>query len=104
MRLWYLSRRRPAKAQASLRMRAVTQEPSLFAHMKYGSGQMVRPKSRHLAPENNNGNLSFLRERCSLKCKIFFHYRVIINRIFSMPQCHKRIYSCSLMRVPLFVT
>ena len=44
MRLWYLSRRRPAKAQA------ISQEPSLFARMKYGSRQRVRPKIRHLAP------------------------------------------------------
>ena len=36
MRLWYVSHRRPAKAQASLRIRAVSPEPSLFAHMKYG--------------------------------------------------------------------
>ena len=35
MRLWYLSHRRPAKAQASLRIRAVSPDPSLFAHMKY---------------------------------------------------------------------
>ena len=41
MRLWYLSHRRPAKAQASLRIRAVSLEPSLFAHMKYGSGRRV---------------------------------------------------------------
>ena len=50
MRLWYLSHRRPAKAQASLRIHAVSPEPSLFAHMKYGSRQKVRPKNRHLAP------------------------------------------------------
>ena len=50
MRLWYLSHRRPAKAQASLRIRAVSQEPSLFANMKYGSWRRVRPKIRHLAP------------------------------------------------------
>ena len=37
MRLWYLSHRRPA-------------EPSLFAHIKYGRRQRVRPKVRHLAP------------------------------------------------------
>ena len=36
MRLWYLSHRRPVKAQASLRIRAVSPEPSLLAHMKYG--------------------------------------------------------------------
>ena len=42
--LWYLSHRRPAKAQASLRIRAVSPEPSLFAHMKNGSRRRVRPK------------------------------------------------------------
>ena len=50
MRLWYLSQRRPAKAQASLCIRAVSPEPSLFAHMKYGSRRRVRPNIRHLAP------------------------------------------------------
>ena len=45
MRLWYLSHRRPAKAQASLRILAVSPEPSLFAHMKYGSRRKGRPKS-----------------------------------------------------------
>ena len=42
--------RRPAKAQASLRIRAVSPEPSLFARMKNGSRRRVRPKLRHLAP------------------------------------------------------
>ena len=37
MWLWYLSHRRPEMAQASLRIRTVSPEPSLFAHMKYGS-------------------------------------------------------------------
>ena len=50
MRIWYLSQRRPAKAQASLCIRAVSPESSLFAHMKYGSRWRVRPKLRHLAP------------------------------------------------------
>ena len=50
MRLWYLSHRRPAKAQASLRIRGVSPEPSLFAHIKYGSRRRLRPKIRHLAP------------------------------------------------------
>ena len=50
MRLWYLSHWRPAKAQASLRIRAVSPEPSLFAHMKNGSRQRVRLKIIHLAP------------------------------------------------------
>ena len=50
MRLWYLLHRRPAKAQASLRIRAVSPQPSLFAHMKYRSRRRVRPNIRHLAP------------------------------------------------------
>ena len=47
MRLWYLSHRRPAKAQASLRIRTVSSEPSLFAYMKYGSRRSVRPFCLH---------------------------------------------------------
>ena len=50
MRLWYLSDRRPVKAQASLRIRTVSPEPSLFAHVKYGSRRRVRLNIRHLAP------------------------------------------------------
>ena len=45
MRLWYLSHRRPAKVQASLRIHAVSPEPSPVAHMKYGNRRSVRPKS-----------------------------------------------------------
>ena len=50
MRLWYLSYRRSAKVQAILRIHSVSPEPSLFAHMRYGSRQRVRLKIRHLAP------------------------------------------------------
>ena len=50
MRLWYLSHRRPAKAQAGLRVRAVSPEPSLFAHIKYSSRRRFWPTIRHLAP------------------------------------------------------
>ena len=50
MRLWYLSHRRTAKAQARLHIRAVLPEPLLSAHMKYGIKRRVRPKIRHLAP------------------------------------------------------
>ena len=50
-RLWYLSHRRPAKAQVSLRIGAVSPEPSLFAHMKYGSRRRVQPNNvRHPIP------------------------------------------------------
>ena len=41
LRLWYLSHRRPAKAQVSLRIRAVSPEPLLFAYMKYGSRRRI---------------------------------------------------------------
>ena len=50
MKLWYLSHRRPAKAQASLRIWAVSPQPSLFAHMKYGSRWRVRAKNQTSSP------------------------------------------------------
>ena len=50
MRLWDLSHTRQAKAQASLRIRAVSPEPSLFTQMKYWSRRRARPKIRQLAP------------------------------------------------------
>ena len=42
--------RRSAKVQASLCIRAVSPEPSLFAHIKYGRRRRVRPRIGHLAP------------------------------------------------------
>ena len=42
----YLSHRRPAKAQASLHIRAVSPEASLFAHMKYGSRRRMAAHAR----------------------------------------------------------
>ena len=50
MILWYLSHRRTAKAQARLRNRAVSPEPSLFAHMKYEGRRRFRPNMRRVAP------------------------------------------------------
>ena len=50
MRLWYLSHRRPATVQTSLRICAVSPKSSLFACMKFGSRWRVRPEIRHLAP------------------------------------------------------
>ena len=41
MRLWYLSHMRLAKVQASLRIRAVSPEPLLFLHMKYGGRPLI---------------------------------------------------------------
>ena len=48
--LWFLSHRRPAKAQASLRIRAVLLEPLLFAHMKHGSRRRGPSKYQTSSP------------------------------------------------------
>ena len=48
-RIWYLSPMRAAKVQASLRIRAVSPEPSLLAHTNRGT---FRQKARSLAPLN----------------------------------------------------
>ena len=50
MRLWYLSLRRRAKAQVRLRICAISPEPSLLVHIKYGSRRRVWPKIRRVAP------------------------------------------------------
>ena len=49
-RIWYLSPMRAAKVQASLRIRAVSPEPSLLAHTSSESRGTFRQKARSLAP------------------------------------------------------
>ena len=44
--IMYLSHRRPAMAQASLRIHTVSPEPSLFIHIKYESKRRVQPKNQ----------------------------------------------------------
>ena len=51
-RIWYLSPMRAAKVQASLRIRAVSPEPSLPAHTSSESRGTFRQKTRSLAPLN----------------------------------------------------
>ena len=51
-RIWYLSPMRAAKVQASLRIRAVSPEPSLLAHTSIKSRGTFRQKARSLAPLN----------------------------------------------------
>ena len=51
-RIWYLSPMRAAKVQASLRIRAVTLEPSLLAHTSSESRGTLRQKARSLAQLN----------------------------------------------------
>ena len=50
--IWYLSPIRAAKVQASLRIRAVSPEPSLLAHTGSESRGTFRQKARSLAPLN----------------------------------------------------
>ena len=51
-RIWYLSPMRAAKVQASLRIRAVSPEPSLLAHTNNESRGTFRQKARSLTPLN----------------------------------------------------
>ena len=51
-RIWYLSPMRAAKVQASLRIRAVSPEPSLLAHTNSESRGTFRQKARSLVPLN----------------------------------------------------
>ena len=51
-RIWYLSPMRAAKVQASLRIRAVSPEPSLLAHTSSESRGTYRQKARSLVPMN----------------------------------------------------
>ena len=51
-RIWYLSPMRAAKVQASLRIRAVSPEPSLLAHTSSESRGTFRKKARSLVPLN----------------------------------------------------
>ena len=51
-RIWYLLPMRAAKVQASLRIRAVSPEPSLLAHTSSKSRGTYRQKARSLAPLN----------------------------------------------------
>ena len=51
-RFWYLKPMRAAKVQASLRICAVSPEPSLLAHISSESRGTFRQKTRSLAPLN----------------------------------------------------
>ena len=51
-RIWYLSPIRATKVQASLRIRAVSPQPPLLAHINSESRGTFRQKARSLAPLN----------------------------------------------------
>ena len=50
--IWYLSPMRAAKVQVSMRIRAVSPEPSLLAHTSSESRGTFRQETRSLAPLN----------------------------------------------------
>ena len=54
-RIWYLSPMRAAKVQASLRIRAVSPDPLLLAHISSESRGTFKQKPRSLAPLNGWG-------------------------------------------------
>ena len=64
-RIWYLSPMRAAKVQASLRIRAVSPEPSLLAHTSSESRGTFRQKARSLAPLARHAQLKFVMTECS---------------------------------------
>ena len=81
-RIWYLSPMRAAKAQASLRIRAISPEPSLLAHTSSKSRGTFRQKARSLAPPMaGHAQLKFVMEECS-KTQICLtrHLCVFLNR------------------------
>ena len=63
-RIWYLSPMRAAKVQASLRIRAVSPEPSLLAHTSSESRGTFREKARSLALAGH-AQLKFVMTECS---------------------------------------
>ena len=69
-RIWYLSPMRAVKVQASLRIRAVSPEPSLLAQTSSESRGTFRQKARSLAPLNGgHAQLKFVMTEC-LKTQI----------------------------------
>ena len=65
-RIWYLSPMRAANVQASLRIRAVSPEPSLLAHTSSESRGTFRQKARSLALwMAGHAQLQFVMTECS---------------------------------------
>ena len=90
-RMWYLSPMRAAKVQASLRIRAVSPEPSLLAHTSSDSRGTFRQKARSLAPLNGWAcavkvcHDGMLEDTNSLDgAHILYHINVTINNFFQL--------------------
>ena len=91
-RIWYLSPMRAAKVQASLRIRAVSPEPSLLAHRSSESRGTFRQKARSLAPLNgwacaveicHDGMLEDTNSLDGAHIKLLMHYSMNILFKFS---------------------
>ena len=88
-RIWYLSPMRAAKVQASLRIRAVSPEPSLLAHTSTESRGTFRQKTRSLAPLNGwacaveIGHDGMLEDTNSLDGAQMFSFFVSVSRKYN---------------------
>ena len=94
-RIWYLSHMRAAKVQASLRIRAVSPEPSLLAHTSTESRGIFRQKTRSLAPLNDwacavkichDGMLEDTNSLDAARIMLPFSESASSNRIFHVSQ------------------
>ena len=94
-RIWYLSPIRAAKAQASLRIRAVSPEPSLLAHRSSESRGTFSQKARSVAPLNgwacavkicHDGMLEDINslDGAHIICNFFFQFLVTVKSRFYM--------------------
>ena len=115
-RIWYLSPMRAAKVQASLRIRAVTPEPSLLAHTSSESRGTFKQKARSLAPLNGWAcavkicHDGVLEDTNSLDGAHFFLYFVNVTLLTISPFCLKLvsvtvdIRSCKMQDEPYLIT
>ena len=82
-RIWYLSHMRAAKVQASLRIRAVSPEPSLLAHTSSESRGTFKQKARSLALLNG------------WACAVKICYDGMLEDTNSLDGAHLSSYTCT---------
>ena len=102
-RIWYLSPMRVAKVQASLRIRAVSPEPSLLAHTSSEPRGTLRQKARSLGPLNDWAcavkmcHDGMLEDTNSLdEAHLLFKTKLSINKYIRVNDLYKIIYICML--------
>ena len=121
-RIWYLSPMRAAKVQTSLRIRAVSPEPSLLAHTSSESRGTFRQKARSLTPLNgwacavkichdgmledtNSLDGAHILNIILLNRKLFYDGTVISPGIFSpshMSVYITELYNCAFRHPPFY--